>query len=355
MSRPVAAVPLADGYAVAPVIHGCWQLASDHGSERLDRDRLFERWRRALDAGFATFDCADIYTGVEALLGRFLRTLERPEQVQIHTKYVPDRGSLAGLDRRAVTAAIDRSLVRLGRERLDLVQFHWWDFDVPGWIETARWLDELRRAGKIARLGLTNFDRPHLEAIVDAGVEVRALQVQYSLLDRRPAASLAPWCRERGIALFAYGALAGGLLTEEWLGRDAPRDGHRSFVKYRLIVDEFGGWPALQALLRALGTVAAARGVSIAVAAARWSLERPGVAAVIVGTGRRNRLAAMRRIAAGDWDDVDWGAVDRVLERHDGPAGPVYGLERDPATAHYGILRTDLHQATKGTTNDETT
>jgi aryl-alcohol dehydrogenase-like predicted oxidoreductase len=95
--------------------------------------------RLFVEAGITTFDCADIYTGVEELIGAFLAdyrpgTGGRPE-VQVHTKYVPDLRSLGSLRKADVEGAIDRSLRRLRVDRLDLVQFHWWDYSVPGWIE----------------------------------------------------------------------------------------------------------------------------------------------------------------------------------------------------------------------------
>src|SRR3569833_3042728 len=91
-----------------------------------------------VEAGITTFDCADIYPGVEELIGTFRRaypTLAR--QVQVHTKFVPDLSELGSVDGRYVEHIIDRSLHRLGVERLDLVQFHWWDYDVPRYVEAA--------------------------------------------------------------------------------------------------------------------------------------------------------------------------------------------------------------------------
>ncbi len=332
----------------APLLHGCWQLAEDHGTPRLEEGRLFVRWSEAVEAGFDTFDCADIYTGVEELLGRFLRTLDSPDAVRVHTKFVPDRASLETLDRSTIVRVVDRSLRRLGRESLDLVQFHWWDFEVPGWIEAGRVLDDLRQAGKIRRLGVTNFDLDHLRTLIEAGVEVASAQVQYSVLDRRPEAGFATWCREHGIALLAYGALAGGLLSERWLGVEAPGSAeNRSQTKYRLVVEEVGGWQALQALLEALAAVAERHDTTVSVAALRWALERPGVRGVIVGTGRRSSLAALRRVVgagSGDrsWEEESWEELERTLERYPGPQGHIYGLEREPGGRHSAILRTDL-------------
>jgi len=85
------------------------------------------------EAGITAFDCADVYTGVEEMIGLFRADfLQRHgadslRQLKIHTKFVPDLSLVATVDRQQVERIIDRSLARLQTERLDLVQFHWWD------------------------------------------------------------------------------------------------------------------------------------------------------------------------------------------------------------------------------------
>ena len=179
---------LAPGYTISRLLKGGWQLAGGHGP--VDTAAALADMDRFVDAGITTFDCADIYTGVEALIGEWLkrrgaRGAARP--VQVHTKYVPDLDRLPTHSRADVVRGVDRSLARLGVDRLDLVQLHWWDYDVPGYVDAAAWLDELRRAGKIRHIGLTNFDQRRLAEIVAAGIPIVSHQVQYSVLDRRPA------------------------------------------------------------------------------------------------------------------------------------------------------------------------
>ena len=180
---------------------------------------------RFADAGITTFDCADIYTGVESLIGAWLarrRTLGHDTAIQVHTKYIPDLDRLASHSRADVVSGIDRSLRRLGVDRLDLVQLHWWDYDAPGYVDAALWLDELRRAGKIRHVGVTNFDTQRLGEIIAAGVPVLSHQVQYSILDRRPGGDMAAFCAAHGIHLPCYGALAGGFLSERYLNVAEP-------------------------------------------------------------------------------------------------------------------------------------
>jgi len=171
----VPRVELAEGYSIARILNGGWQLAAGHRAEPIDARQAVDAMTRLAEAGLTTFDGADIYTGVEELFGRFLKSYPRPREIQVHTKLVPDRSALPTLDRRYVESIVDRSLVRLGVERLDLVQFHWWDHQVPGLLDALGWLDEMREAGKIRLLGATNFDAAQLRRIV----EVRSQYLEF--------------------------------------------------------------------------------------------------------------------------------------------------------------------------------
>jgi aryl-alcohol dehydrogenase-like predicted oxidoreductase len=296
---------------------------------------------RLVDAGLTAFDCGDIYVGVETLLGKLLQT---STGVQVHTKFVPDRDELARIDRKHVARIVDRSLRRLGIERLDLVQLHWWDYEVPRFVDAAVWLDELRRAGKIRLLGATNFDVSHLARIVEAGVPLVAHQVQYSLLDRRPERGMVSFCAQHGIHLLAYGTLGGGFLSERHLGRPDPDPpfANRSLVKYRLVIDELGGWDRFQALLAALAGIASRHGVSIANVAVRWTLQRDGVGAAIVGAFDAAHLDDNLRVFDFELDGEDL----RVLEPFDdaGPDGDVYAAERVRDGRHAAIMSYNLNR-----------
>jgi aryl-alcohol dehydrogenase-like predicted oxidoreductase len=316
---------LAEGYAISRIIKGGWHLAGDHGA--IDPARARREMAMFVDAGITTFDCADISTGVEALIGGFRKAYpEHAARVQIHTKFVPDLADLKIVDRAYVERIVDRSLVRLGVERLDLVQFHWWDFGIPGYVETALELVRLQRAGKIAYVGATNFDVPHLRELVEAGVPILTHQVQFSLLDDRPDHGMSAYCRAQGIALLCYGTLAGGFLAERWRGSAAPGppDGNRSLVKYRLIIDEFGGWELFQQLLEVLAGVADRHGCDIAAVATRAILDRDAVAAAIVGAVDASHLGAHAMVGALQLTDRDLRAIEAVACRRRGPRGDVY-------------------------------
>jgi aryl-alcohol dehydrogenase-like predicted oxidoreductase len=343
---------LAPGYEISRVIRGGWQLAGGHGA--IDDEAAIGDLVAAFDAGITTFDCADIYTGVEALYGR-LRTRLLAEQgraavdrLKVHTKLVPDLARLATVDRASIEGIVDESLRRLGMERLDLVQFHWWDYGVERYLDVLGWLADMRRAGKIDRIGATNFDTRRLGEILDAGIPLVSMQVQYSLLDRRIERSLLPLARQRGIDLFCYGTVAGGFLGERWLGALEPPHPleNRSLTKYKHVIDDFGGWDHFQALSRALRAVAARHGTDIATVASRFVLDREGIAAVIVGARNRAHLAANVRIGSLRLEPDYRAGIEAVLAQARGVAGDFYEAERDRAGRHGSIMKYNLNAET---------
>ena len=333
---------LGGSYDFCRVINGGWQLSPGHSLQSLDAADVLDDWSKLVETGFTTFDVADIYTGVEELAGRVAARF-KPGRVQLHTKCVPDRSHLPNLRASELEAMIDGSLQRLGVERIDLVQFHWWDFNIDGWVESLQALDRLREVGKIRHLGVTNFDATRLEALLDAGLPIRTDQVQYSLLDRRPGGELTDTCRRRGVELLAYGTLAGGFLSKRWIGKPRPEPGaiNRSLLKYLLIADECGGWDALQQRLETLDAVAEKHRVELASVAVRWVLERAGVAAAIVGAAGAGHLQLNLRLFDFQLDADDHFALQR--EAPDGLHGEVYRLERE-SERHASIMRYELQR-----------
>ncbi|MCW1410862.1 MULTISPECIES: aldo/keto reductase [Rhizobium] len=326
---------LAPNYEISRVIRGSWQLASGHGTARSD-DPIADMVASA-DAGITSFDCADIYTGVEELIGNFrkryrdLRGEQALDRIKVHTKFVPEHDMLPRISKPYVEAMIDQSLKRLNQERLDLVQLHWWEYRVPRWLDAALWLDELRRAGKIDKIGGTNFDTDHMLEIANAGVPLTSMQVQYSLLDRRPARRMAGAAVKNGVSLLCYGTMAGGFLGDRWLGAPEPTEPleNRSLIKYKRVIDDIGGWDLFQALLTMLRQIADRQGTDIATVASAAILEWPGVAAVIIGARNRSHLISNVAISGLALTTQDRDLIAGVLAETRPLEGDVYGLERD--------------------------
>ncbi|MBX6324128.1 MAG: aldo/keto reductase, partial [Rhodospirillaceae bacterium] len=213
---------------------------------------------------------------------------------------------------------VERSRARLGAARIDLMQLHWWSFEHPAYLDVMRALAALRQEGLIGELGVTNFDTDHLRVVVGSGIPVFTNQVCFSLLDRRAAEDMTAFCLEHGIRLLAYGTLAGGFLSERWLGAPEPAEAEIadwSKMKYRRFIEAAGGWGVLQGILGALARVAAKHGVSVANVAVRWVLEQPAVAAVIVGArlGEREHRADNLRVFSFALDDEDRAVIAAAL------------------------------------------
>jgi aryl-alcohol dehydrogenase-like predicted oxidoreductase len=341
-------VDLAPGYSIARVIKGGWQLAGGHGA--VDRASAIADMHAFVDAGCTTFDCADIYTGVEALIGAFIRDRGRSSDLQIHTKYVPDRTQLGRLTAADVAGAVERSISRLGVDAIDLVQFHWWDYAVPGAVDALGWLADLRAAGRIRHLGVTNFDTATLTMLLDAGLPIVSHQVQYSVLDQRPARAMRELCARCGVRLLCYGSLAGGFLSERYLGGLPPSEPleNRSLVKYRLVIEEAGGWAQLQRLLAVLAEVERARGCGLGAVAVAWVLQRAEVAAAIVGARHAAHLEATLAAATLVLDAAEVAAIDGAIAAGTPLPGDVYALERVDGGRHAAIMRYDLNTAGTG-------
>lgn len=344
---------LGGGYSISRIIKGGWQLAEGH-SGAVSHDPVADM-ATFVQRGIDTFDCADIYTGVEALIGEFLarsRAVDDPLPVRVHTKFVPDIDALPNLRREDVERIIDRSRRRLGQERLDMVQFHWWDLSVPGFVETAWWLAEMQRIGKIDRLSLTNFNASATGALLEAGLALSTTQVQYSLLDTRPEKALVGLCEDHGMHLLCYGALAGGFLSERWLGARDPLDDpatvggvleNRSLTKYRLIIEDTGGWERFQALLETLAEIGRRYGVGVAAVASRWVLEQPRVAAVIIGARDTKHIDRYAELFRFRLDERDRRAIDAIRADMAVPPGDVFDLERDQLGRHGRIMKYNLN------------
>lgn len=348
----VSRASLAEGYTISRIIKGGWQLAEGHSRSRIEKQQAIADMFKFAESGVTTFDCADIYTGVEELIGLFRREYEKKfgraalTKLQMHTKFVPDLSILSEITKKYVESVIDRSLSRLQMEQVDLVQFHWWDYDIPGYMEMARLLADIQKKGKIKYLWTTNFDTPHVKEFVENGVKIVAQQIQYSILDRRPENGMVDFCQDNGIGLLCYGTVAGGFLAEKYMGAPEPKEPfeNRSLIKYKLIIDEFGGWQLFQELLGVLSTIAEKHGVSVTNVAIRYVLEKPQVAGIIIGAQDSSYLKDNLRAFELSLDQEDAKCIESVLKEAKGPEGDTYSLERVKGGKHASIMKYNLNK-----------
>jgi aryl-alcohol dehydrogenase-like predicted oxidoreductase len=278
---------LASDLTICKILNGMWQVAGGHGY--IDHKLAVADMVKYHDAGFTTWDLADIYGPAEDLIGEFrhrLSTLKGKEEMnktQAFTKWVPEPSRIT---RTTANESIEKSLRRMNVSSLDLLQFHWWDYNNPYYMDALRYLFDLRDRGTIKHIGLTNFDTERMQIMLDSDLRIISNQVQYSIIDRRPEAKMIPLCIKENISLLSYGTLCGGLMSEHYLGKTAPSAGELdtlSLRKYMRMIEAWGGWNLFQELLSALRKIAQKHRVDIANVATRYILDKPAVAGVIIG------------------------------------------------------------------------
>jgi aryl-alcohol dehydrogenase-like predicted oxidoreductase/enamine deaminase RidA (YjgF/YER057c/UK114 family) len=303
-----------DKLSASRMICGLWQVADlEKDGATLDPEKAADALEAYARAGFDTFDMADHYGSAELIAGRLLARHDVGSRPVALTKWCPAPGPMTP---EVVRRGVQERLDRLGVEQIDLLQFHWWRFEHPAWLDALHELGRLKKEGLIKSIGVTNFDAAHLALALADGVPIVSNQVSFSLIDRRAAGGLSNLCRCAGVKLLAYGTLCGGFLSDAWLNRPEPEslpDWSRS--KYKRFIDSAGGWPSLQTILSAAENVAKKHGVSIANVAARWVLEHEAVAAIIVGARITEREHRADNLAMFDFvlDDDDRNVLNQAF------------------------------------------
>ncbi len=221
MSTSASRAELGGGLNIARLVCGLWQVADlERNGGPLEPEHAADALKAYVDAGFDTFDMADHYGSAELIAGRLLARYPAGKHRPLaFTKWCPEPGAMTA---DVVRKGVQERLERLGVERVDLLQFHWWTFDHPAWLDALHQMNRLREEGLIGALGVTNFDAAHLALAIADGIPIATNQVSFSLLDRRAAGPLSEVCRKSGVKLLAYGTLCGGFLSDKWLGKAEP-------------------------------------------------------------------------------------------------------------------------------------
>ncbi|MFV1877965.1 aldo/keto reductase [Nioella sp.] len=304
---------LSDQLTISRALTGLWQVADIEKDGAVIDPETGADWLAAYaEAGFDTFDMADHYGSSEIIAGHLLARGGTPRPLAF-TKWCPPPGPMTA---EVVRAGVEERLQRLNVDRIDLLQFHWWTFEHPEWLDALHELARLREEGLIAELGVTNFDAAHLNLALSDGVPILTNQVSFSLLDRRAAGDLAEVCERHGAWLLGYGTLNGGFLSDKWLGQPEPQDiSDWSKMKYHRFIQTAGGWEAFQSVLRAAAGVARKHGVSVSNVATRWVLEQARVAGVIIGArlGEAVHTADNLRLFSFALDAEDRAALDAAF------------------------------------------
>ena len=276
-------INLADDLQICRILNGMWQVSGTHG--QIDKTMAIKSMIEYHNNGFTTWDLADIYGPAESFIGEFRRELNSDQiaNTQALTKFVPNPGPMS---KSIVEHYIDQSLQKMNTDTLDLVQFHWWDYNDLSYIDAIEHLFSLKEKQKIKHVGLTNFDTQRVKIMTEKGFTPVSNQVQYSILDQRAEKLMVPFCQKHGIKILAYGVLLGGFFSEKYLKADEPTRADldtASLQKYYNMIQEWGGWKLFQELLDTLDAISKKHNCSIANVATRFILDRPAVAGVIIG------------------------------------------------------------------------
>lgn len=274
--------------------------------------------RAALEAGVTFFDTANVYSGgsSEEIVGRALRDFADRDEVVLATKLngpMRPGPNGKGLSRKAIMTEIDHSLRRLGTDYVDLWQIHRADHSTP-WEETLEALHDVVKAGKVRYLGASSMHA--WEFATALGLQERhgwapfvSMQNYVNLLYREEEREMLPLCADRGVGVIPWSPLGRGRLARAW---DEETDRTRT--------DEFGRsiartTDADRAIVDAVGSIAADRGVPRAQVALAWVARKPEVTAPIVGV---SKLPQLDDAVAG----LELELTDDEVQRLEGPYVP---------------------------------
>jgi aryl-alcohol dehydrogenase-like predicted oxidoreductase len=246
----------------------------------------------ALESGINFFDTANVYSdgSSEEIVGRALADFANRDEIvlatKVHGRMQPGPNG-AGLSRKAIMAAIDASLRRLGTDYVDLYQIHRWDPATPI-EETLEALHDVVQAGKARYIGASSmyawqFAQALYLADLNGWTRFVSMQDHYNLLNREEEREMLPLCLDQGVGAIPWSPLARGKLTRDW--EDTTE---------RSASDEFGRHLYAEGdrvIVERVAAVAKARGVPRAQVALAWVLHHPAVTAPIVGASKPGHLA----------------------------------------------------------------
>jgi aryl-alcohol dehydrogenase-like predicted oxidoreductase len=287
------------GLTVSRLCLGCMSYGDTskgwHGDWLLGEDAARPFFREALEAGINFFDTANIYSGgtSEEITGKLLKEMARRDEIVVATKAFGvwrNAPNCGGLSRKALFAAIDDSLTRLGMDHVDLFQIHRWD-EVTPIEETMEALHDIVKAGKARYIGASSmyawqFAKAQEVARANGWTRFISMQNQLNLLYREEEREMLPLCADQGVGVIPWSPLARGRLTRPF-GETTVRS-ETDVVGKALYKAEDA---ADRAVIDALTDLAAQRAVPMASLALAWHFTKPQVAAPIIGATKPQHIA----------------------------------------------------------------
>lgn len=313
------------GLEVSRIAYGTWQLGGEWGS--FDEDAAISAIRHARDLGVNFFDTAQAYGfgKSEQVLAKALSDdLKRDrESFVIATKGGINPGAQRSRDsrRKYLRSGVEQSLRALGLDYIDLYQIHWPDEQTPA-EDTAATLQELVDEGKIAHVGVSNYNAEQM-AEFDKTRPVESLQPPYHLFRRGIEDAVLPYAQQHNIGVLAYSPLASGLLTGMMTEKTTFEESD-----WRAQSSAFHGETFRQNLevVHRLSELARLKDVSLSQLAIAWVLAQPAVDVAIVGARSsrniENSLAAVDvELSSDDLDSIERIVADGVQIEGAAPEG----------------------------------
>lgn len=306
---------------ITPVGYGAWAIGGSGwqfswGSQ--DDSDSISAIHRALSLGVNWIDTAAVY-GLghsEEVVARALKDWSGPKPY-VFTKcgvVWNSKGSVEkSLFRDSIRREVEDSLRRLNLDVIDLYQIHWPpDPDSPQLEEAWFTLADLKRAGKVRWIGVSNFDVKQLRR-AKAIAPITSLQPPYSLVNRGVEEDILPYCLREGIGVIVYSPMQSGLLTgamtRERIDR-LPQD------DWRKTDAEFND-PKLSrnlAVVERLKEIARRHGRSTGEVAIAWTLRNPAVTGAIVGARNASQASGVMRAAELRLSDKEVNEIEEDVE-----------------------------------------
>lgn len=250
--------------------------------------------KKALELGINFFDTANVYSlgASEEILGRALKDYAKRDEVVIATKVhgrMHEGPNGAGLSRKAIMSEIDKSLMRLGTDYVDLYQIHRWDYHTPI-EETMEALHDVVKAGKVRYLGASamyawQFQKALFVAERNGWTKFVSMQNHLNLLYREEEREMLPLCKEEGIGVIPYSPLASGRLTRDWsesTHRSETDQVQKSKYDSTADTDRF--------IVERVAEIASKHGVPRVHIALAWLMQKQPVTAPIIGATKISHL-----------------------------------------------------------------
>lgn len=276
----------------------------------LSQDEAFAVMDAAWELGIRAFDTADAYGGgrSEQTIGRWIASRGVRPAITTKTFNPMDAGADHGLAPGRVQRQLRSSLERLGVDRIDLYLTHAYDPDVP-LADTLAAFAAARQQGLIAAYGVSNFDAGQLAEAVKAAPEIRAVQNNYSLLERADRGTVLPMCATRKIGFQAFSPLGGGWLTGKYRRGEPFPAGSRMTQR----PEPYAGYrnDRTFGILEKLGAIAPS--LSLAGLALAWLLADDRVSTIVLGPGRPEHFAPVREALAHPLSQHELAAIEEAV------------------------------------------